>query len=55
VLHPPQDGARYQGEIKFGHHLDEVTVRKLVPQIPTQAQHDDLAIEMAALEEIVDA
>jgi|SRR5665213_1826870 len=55
MLHPPQDGARCQGETAFGHHLDEVTVRKLVPQTPTHAQHDDLAIEMAALEEIVDA
>jgi hypothetical protein len=48
-------GARCQGETAFGHHLDEVTVRKLVPQIPTLAQHDDLAIEMAALEELVEA
>ena len=35
----------------LGHHLDEVAVAQLVGDIPSDAENDDEAIKMAAMEE----
>jgi hypothetical protein len=35
----------------LGHHLDEVAVVQLVGDIPSDAENDDEAIKMAAMEE----
>ena len=37
----------------LGHHLDEITKTEFVPQIPAHAEHDDLPVEMAAFEKII--
>ena len=37
----------------LGHHLHEITKAEFVPQIPAHAEHDDLPVEMAAFEKIV--
>ena len=42
-----------QGEPAFGHHLHEITKAEFVAQIPTHAEDDYFAIEMAAFEEFV--
>jgi antitoxin PrlF len=55
VLDPAQNGARRDGNPALGHHLGEIPVRELVAQIPTDAQDDDLGIEMTALEKLVEA
>jgi hypothetical protein len=52
VLDPAQNGARRDGNPALGHHLGEIPVRELVAQIPTDAQDDDLGIEMTALEKL---
>jgi hypothetical protein len=39
----------------LGHHFDEISVRESVPEVQAHAQYDDLGIEMAALEELVEA
>jgi hypothetical protein len=55
VLDPAQNGARRDGDPALGHHLGEIPVREVVAEIPTDAQYDDFGIEMAALEELVEA
>jgi hypothetical protein len=37
----------------FAHHLDEISKAELVAQIPAHAQDDDLSVEMAAFEKII--
>lgn len=37
----------------LGHHLKEVAVAQLIGDIPSDAENDDDAIKMAALEERV--
>lgn len=39
----------------FGHHFHEISETELVSQIPAHAENDDLPLEMAALEKLVDA
>jgi hypothetical protein len=41
------------GEIdsSLGHHLDEVAVAQLIGDIPSDAENDDCAIEVAATEQ----
>jgi hypothetical protein len=38
----------------LGHHLDEVSKTRLEPQIPPHKENDDLPVEMAPSEELVD-
>jgi hypothetical protein len=42
-----------QGEPAFGHHLDEITKAEFIPQISAHTEHDDLPVEMAAFEKII--
>ena len=39
----------------LGHHLNEISKTELEPQIPAHAEDDDLPVEMAALEEFINA
>jgi hypothetical protein len=39
----------------LSHHFHEIPKTEFEPEIPTHAEDDDLAVEMAALEEIINA
>src|SRR5271156_3472324 len=39
----------------FGHHLHQVSQAQLEAKIPAHAQDDDLAVEVATLEQLLDA
>src|SRR5271170_226684 len=53
ALDPPHDRRVRQRKPTLGHHLHEITKAEFVPQIPAHAEHDDLPVEMAAFEKIV--
>ena len=53
ALDPPHDRRVRQRKPTLGHHLDEITKTEFVPQIPAHAEHDDLPVEMAAFEKII--
>ena len=53
ALDPAHDRRMRQGEPAFGHHLGEISKAELVSQIPAHAEHDDLPVEMAAFEKII--
>ena len=42
-------------DASFSHHLDEISEAQFKPEKPTHTDNDDLPIEMAALEDFVDA
>jgi hypothetical protein len=44
-----------QIDAAHGHHLDDISEAQLKPAKPTHTENDALPIEMAALEELVDA
>jgi hypothetical protein len=44
-----------QNNSALSHHFHEITKTEFEPEIPTHAEDDDLAVEMAALEEIINA
>ena len=52
-MDPPHDRRVRQRKPALGHHLHEITKAEFVPQIPAHAEHDDLPVEMAAFEKIV--
>jgi hypothetical protein len=39
----------------LSHHLDEISEAQLKPEIPTHTENNDLPIEKAALEELVNS
>jgi len=49
ALDPPHDRRVRQRKPALGHHLDEITKAKFVPQIPAHAEHDDLPVEWRPL------
>src|SRR5580693_2062375 len=53
ALDPPHDRRVRQRKPALGHHLHEITKAEFVPQIPAHAEHDDLPVEMAAFEKII--
>src|SRR5580693_6700556 len=53
ALDPPHDRRVRQRKPTLGHHLHEITKAEFVPQIPAHAEHDDLPVEMAAFEKII--
>src|SRR5260370_5161845 len=53
ALDPAHDRGVRQGEPAFGHHLHEITKAEFVPQIPAHTKDDDLPVEMAAFEKII--
>src|SRR5580693_774928 len=44
-----------QRQAAFGHHLHQVSQAQLEAKIPAHAQDDDLAVEVATLEQLLDA
>ena len=44
-----------QRQAAFGHHLHQVSQAQLEAKIPAHAQDDDLAAEVATLEQLLDA
>ena len=44
-----------QRQAAFGHHLHQVSQAELEAKIPARAQDDDLAVEVATLEQLLDA
>lgn len=54
-LYPAHDRCVGQGQSTLGHHLNQVTQAQLEAQVPADAQDDDLALEVPALEKIVHA
>src|ERR1700730_4419726 len=53
MVHPAHDGGVRQRQIAFRHHLYQVAIAELETQIPSHAQEDDLAVKMAALEQLI--
>jgi hypothetical protein len=39
----------------LGHYFHEISKAQLGPEIPTDTQDDDLAVEMTAFEEVINA
>ena len=44
-----------QIDAALSHHLDEISEAQFEPEIPTHTENNDLPIEMAALEELVNS
>ena len=55
ALDPAHDRRMSQRQSAFGHHFHEIPKAELVSQIPTHTENDDLPVEMAAFEKIIDA
>jgi hypothetical protein len=51
VPHPPQNRRVHKDHSALSHHFHEVTCTQLVPQIPANAQNDNLLIELPPLEQ----
>jgi hypothetical protein len=51
VLHPPQNRRVHKDHSALSHHFHQVTCTQLVPQIPANAQNDNLLIELPSLEQ----
>jgi hypothetical protein len=46
--YPASDGRVINRQATLGHHVLEIAIAERVPQIPAQAQDDDLVVEMSA-------
>src|SRR6266853_6004781 len=53
VLYPAQDRRVSQDDAPFGHHGHQIAIAELETQVPAHAQHHDLLIEMATLEQFL--
>jgi hypothetical protein len=53
--YPAHDHRMDQANSPLGHHFHEISKAELEPQIPADAGDDDLPVEMAALEKIINA
>jgi hypothetical protein len=53
LLDPAHDRRMGDENPAFGHHFHEIPKAKLEPQIPPDAEDDDLPVEMAAFEKII--
>jgi len=54
MLYPAQNGRLCQTDAAFAHHADQIPVAQLETQVPPYAQHDNLLVEMATGEQLVD-
>ena len=52
---PAHDRRMGQGNSALRHHFHEISKAELEPQIPADAEDDDLPVKMAALEKISNA
>src|SRR5271165_6749556 len=53
MVHPAHNGGVGHRQAALGHHLHQVPEAELEAQVPPHAQHDDLTIEVATLEQFV--
>ena len=53
IVHPAHDGGVSQRKAALRHHLHQIAVAELEPQVPPHAQDDDLPVEVAALEQLI--
>ena len=53
MVHPTHDRRVHHRQAALGHHLRQIPKAELEPQIPPHAKDDDLAIKVAALEQLV--
>ena len=52
---PAHDRRMRQRNASLGHHLHEISQAELEPEIPAHAENNDLSVEMAAFEKIINA
>jgi hypothetical protein len=53
MLHPSQNRRVGQAYAALTHHADQIPVAQLETQVPPNAQHDNLLIEMVAGEQLL--
>src|SRR5208282_3800547 len=53
--YPAHDRRMGERNSALGHHFHEISKAQLEPEIPKGTQDDDLAVEMMALEEVINA
>src|SRR5215472_11797520 len=53
MMYPAHDSRVGHRQATLSHHLHQISEAELVAQIPPHAQHDDLAIEVAAFEQLL--
>jgi hypothetical protein len=53
MLHPPQDRRVGQLDVPLGHHGHQIARTEFETQVPAHAQHYDLLVEMATLEQFL--
>src|SRR5713226_9152720 len=51
MLNPPQDRRVRQVNAPLAHHGHQIAIAELETQIPADAEHHDLLVKMAALEQ----
>jgi hypothetical protein len=54
VLHPAQNRRVHKDHSALSHYFHEVSYTQLVPQIPANAQNNNLLIEVPTLEQSLD-
>jgi hypothetical protein len=55
VLDPSHDGGMCQRQTTLGHHLGQVSQAQFEPKVPAHAQNNDLAVEVSAREQLLQA
>src|SRR5215831_1361892 len=55
VLHPAQNRRVRHGNATLSHHGHEIPITQFVAEVPTNAQHHDLLIEVPAFEQLFNA
>ena len=53
MMHPAHDCRVRHRQAAFGHHLDQVSEAEFEAQVPPHARHDDLAIEVPTLKQLI--
>src|SRR5216684_1677385 len=53
--HPAHNGRMRHRQAALGHHLHQVSQAQLESKIPAHAQDDDFAVEVATLEQLLQA
>src|SRR6266496_3033967 len=53
VLHPPINGRVINIQPSFSHHLFQITIAQRRAQIPSDAQENDIRLEMAPFKRIL--
>jgi hypothetical protein len=54
MMHPAHDCRVRHRQAAFGHHPDQVSEAEFEAQVQPHAQHDDLAIEVATLKQLIE-